>query len=208
MANGKTTTDWGLEQDLLRRLRLLAGSAPWALRITEHKDKPAPVFVVKEHILLGGDLKKNNQTPGKAIIKDRGLLYGQSLRRCLPVIRTIIGNVNDEAGIPLDLQRFLSNGRITFRGNLPLDEEAGPKLSLIFKLQERLGDMDRVELIAWRVERFSCEETAYWLTRATQYGAAANRWAQAGMRLMLGGQPGDKAVLPMLEKLRRYKEEE
>ena len=63
--------------------------------------------------------------------------------------------------------------------------------------------MDRVELIAWRVERFSREEAVYWLTRATQYGQAINRWAQVGMRIMLGGQPGDRAVLDLLEKLRR-----
>jgi hypothetical protein len=43
----------------------------------------------------------------------------------------------------------------------------------------------------------------YWLTRATQYGEAASRWAQAGMRIMLGGQPGDKAIQSMLEKLRK-----
>ena len=64
--------------------------------------------------------------------------------------------------------------------------------------------MDRVELIARRVERFSREEAAYWLTRATQYGAAANRWALAGMRVVLGGQPDDRTISRrMLEKIRR-----
>ena len=62
--------------------------------------------------------------------------------------------------------------------------------------------MDRVELIARRVDRFSREEAAYWLSRVTQYGKSANRWARAGMRLILGGQPGDKAVVKMLEQLR------
>jgi hypothetical protein len=114
-----------------------------------------------------------------------------------------VGNVCDDAGIPLELQRLFHNGRITFRGNLPLDEEAGAKLSLIFKLQERVKDMDRVELIARRVERFSREEAIYWLTRATHYGDAVNRWALAGMRLMLGGQPDDKAISQVLERLRR-----
>lgn len=130
-------------------------------------------------------------------------MYGQALRRCLPALREILSRVNDNAGIPLELHRFVGNGRLGFRGNLPLDEEAGAKLALIFKLQERVSDLDRVELIAWRVERFSREEAVYWLTRATQYGEAANRWALAGMRLMLGGQPGDAAVREMLEKLRR-----
>lgn len=203
MTNQKSTTDWDLERDFQQRIKPLLVRAPWVLRITEYKDKPAPVFVVKERFSPDEDQKKNDKVTGKKVLKDRGLLYGQPLRRCLPVIRLIIGGVCDDKGIPLDLQRFVDNERIAFRGNLPLDEEAGIKLSLIFKLQERLKEMDRVELIAWRVERFSREEAAYWLSRVTQYGEAANRWAQAGMRIMLGGQPGDQAVLHMLEKLRR-----
>ena len=75
-------------------------------------------------------------------------------------------------------------------------------MALIFKLQERMSDLDRVELIARRVERFTREEAHYWLTRSTQFSPEANRWAQAGMRIMLGGQRGDKAVTEMLEKLR------
>lgn len=192
--------EWELERDFQQRIRYLLQRAPWVLRITEFKDKPAPVLVVKERVTIE---EKNGESGAKRVLKDRGLLYGQSLRRCLPVIRTILSGVCDDAGIPLELQRFLPNGRITFRGNLPLDEEAGVKLALIFKLQERVKEMDRVELIAWRVERFSREEASYWLTRLTQYGNAANRWAQAGMRLMLGGQPGDKEIVNMLEKLRR-----
>jgi len=42
--------------------------------------------------------------------------------------------------------------------NLPLDEEAGAKLGVIFRLQERLTDLDRVEFIARCVARFTCEE--------------------------------------------------
>lgn len=181
--------------------RPLLRRAPWVLRVTEYAAKPAPVLVVKERLSLG-DQESNNSNSPKTILKERGLLYGQPLRRCLPVIRKILSRVCDEAGIPLELQRFISDGRIVFRGNLPLDEEAGAKLSLIFKLREGVKDMDRVELIARRVERFSREEALYWLTRLTQFGEAANRWACAGMRIMLGGQPGDKAVLEMLEKMR------
>jgi hypothetical protein len=83
-----------------------------------------------------------------------------------------------------------------------LDEEAGCKLSLIFRLRERILEMDRVELIARRVQRFTREEAAYWYSRTTNFGEAANRWARAGMRTMLGGQPGDPAVEEMLAELR------
>lgn len=203
MTNKRADSDRDMQNEQLRRMQTLAERAPWVLRVTEHKDKPAPVLVVKERFTPGEDDNKNGKVTGRKVLKERGLLYGQSLRRCLPVIRSIVGNVCDDAGIPLELQRFFNNGRITFRGNLPLDEESGAKLSLIFKLQERVKDMDRVELIAWRVERFSREEAVYWLTRATGYGSAVNRWAQAGMRVMLGGQPDDQAITRMLEKLRR-----
>jgi hypothetical protein len=193
-------------ENFQERIRPLSERAPWILRITEYKDKPVPVLVVKERFPKKEIPKKENgnrPSPTKWVLKTRGMLYGQSFRRCLPVIHVIVANVTDNAGVPLGLQRFLNNGRITYRGNLPLNEEAGAKLALIFKLQERVKEMDRVELIAWRVERFSREEAIYWLTRATQYGEAANRWAQAGMRIILGGQPGDEAIPEILEKLRK-----
>lgn len=203
MNTNKEKIDIALTQDLLTRIKPLLKNAPWILRITEHKDKPAPVILVKGRFTLDGARKNGSKEPGNYIFKELGLLYGQPQRRCLHAVRAIISRVCDEAGIPLELQRFLNNGRITFRGNLPLDEEAGAKLALIFKLRERVQDMDRTELIAWRVERFSREEAIYWLTRATQYNAAVNRWTQAGMRIMLGGQPGDKHIINLLEQLRR-----
>lgn len=203
MTNKKTGIHSNMRNEQLRRIHVLAERAPWVLRVTEHKDKPAPVLVVKERLTPGEEHNQNGSAAGRKVLKERGLLYGQPLRRCLPVIRSIVGNVCDDAGIPLELQRFFNNGSIAFRGNLPLDRESGPKLSLIFKLQERVKDMGRVELIAWRVERFSREEAMYWLTRATGYGNAVNRWALAGMRIMLGGQPGDRAITGLLEKLRR-----
>ncbi|MBA4544188.1 hypothetical protein H1164_15095 [Thermoactinomyces daqus] len=163
--------------------------APWIIRITEHKDKTGAVLVIKQCI------------EGKPVSK--GMLHGQPLRRCLPAIRRIVSHVCDYAGIPLELQKFFNRDRITYRGNLPLDEEAGAKLALIFKLQERVADLDRVELMAWRVERFSREEAIYWFTRATQYGKAASRWALAGMRVMLGGPAGDKETQHMLTQIRK-----
>ncbi|MGI6359096.1 MAG: DUF7680 family protein [Bacillota bacterium] len=195
----KTLTD---RQNLARRLQALCSHSPWVLRITDLKDKPSPVFVVKERCNPNETLQSETKAK-KPYLRDRGLLYGQSLRRCLPVLRQMVSGIIDEDGIPLELQQFLGNGRIEFRGNLPLDDEAGAKLSLLFKLQERVADMDRVELIAWRVERFSREEAHYWLTRAVLFGDAGSRWARSGMRIMLGGQPGDKTIQRMLTKLRK-----
>src|SRR5207302_6975563 len=93
----------------------------------------------------------------KVILEERGLIYGDAQRRCLPVLREIVARVQDSHQVALELQRLLPLDRIEFRGNLPLDDEAGCKLALIFKLQERVKDLDRVELIARRVERFTRE---------------------------------------------------
>jgi len=199
----KKVKEWSLDYDLLHRIGPLSGQFPWVLRVTEHKDKPVPVLVVKERTTSADDAGQGAQSRNKKVLRDRGFLYGQALRRCLPVVRLIVAGVSDKAGVPLELPRFLTEGRIAFRGNLPLDEEAGAKLALLFKLQERVGDMDRVELMAWRVERFSREEAVYWMSRTSQFGEPANRWAQAGMRMMLGGQPGDRAATDMLEKIRK-----
>nr|WP_242549227.1 hypothetical protein [Alicyclobacillus mali (ex Roth et al. 2021)] len=119
------------------------------------------------------------------------------------MLRLILAEVKDGLGIPLELQQFVADQRVSFRGNLPLDAEAGEKLALLFKLQERVTDMDRVELMAWRIERCTAEEAGYWWSRITQFNEAANRWAQAGLRLLLGGQPGDPAVIEMLQEIRR-----
>lgn len=198
-----TTKRLGLEDDYKKRIWPLVPEAPWLLRVTEHKGKPVPVVIVKERVHAEEISENGANGAGRRSLRDMGLIYGASLRRCLPVIRSILNRVNDPLGVPLELERFIPNGRIDFRGNLPLDVGAGSKLALIFKLQERVFDLDRVELIARRVERFSREEAQYWLTRMTQFSPEANRWAQAGLRIMLGGQPGDQAVKRMLERLQQ-----
>lgn len=186
-----------------KNVRKQLKKAPWVLRVTEHNDKPIPVFLTKQRILPDQRSDADDLIAPRSILLERGLLYGPSQLRCLPIIRTILTRVSDPAGIPLELNQFLNGKRISFRGNLPLDEEAGCKLALLFKLQERVKALDRVELIARRVDRFTREEAAYWYSRMTSFGHAANRWAMAGMKIMLSGQPGDPNVPTMLEELQQ-----
>ncbi|MFO7839097.1 MAG: hypothetical protein R6X08_06340, partial [Desulfosalsimonadaceae bacterium] len=68
--------------------------------------------------------------------------------------------------------------------------------------QERIRELDRIELIARRVDRFTREEAGYWHSRITTYGDAANRWAMAGMKIMLAGHPKDPNIEKMLSELR------
>lgn len=190
-----------------RRLAPCMRRAAFVLRITEWKALPVPVLVIKERQGLSQteptsqlSLPLNGQS--RSTLVERGHLAGEALRRCLPIMRCILEQVCDEMGVPAGLQRYLTQEGLKLRLSLPLDEAAGAKLALIFRLQERVHDLDRVELIARRVARFTREEAAYWLSRTTSFGADANRWALSGLRLMLGGQPKDPAVQRMLERLR------
>jgi hypothetical protein len=172
------------------------------LRVTDHQKKPSPVFIIKERILPDQRTDTADLKAPRSILKERGLLYGAQQLRCLPVVRAVVARVCNKAGIPLELHQFLSAKRISFRGNLPLDSEAGCKLALIFRLQERIKEMDRVELLARRIDRFTREEASYWFSRISTFGEAANRWATAGMKIMLAGQPRDPGIEPMLDQLR------
>lgn len=196
-----------LRTDYDRRLAPRWRQAPYVLRLTEWKDLPVPVFVVKER----QGLSQSEQSSQMALprdgrlrhtLVDRGHLAGEPLWRCLPILRSILERVCDNMGVPAGLERYLAQEGLKLRLSLPVDEEAGVKLALIFRLQERVPDLDRVELIARRVMSFTREEAAYWLSRTTSFGPDANRWALSGLRVMLGGQAKDPAVQRLLERLR------
>ena len=182
--------------------------APFVMRITQWKDFPVPVLVIKERQEAGDDEAAAGNSapelaaPRRGTLVERGHLVGDAQRRCLPVLRNIVSGVCDETGTPLEIQRYLTNDGLRLRVNLPLDEEAGAKVALICKLQERVNDLDRVELIARRVERFTREEAAYWLSRMTTFSPDARRWAVAGMRVMLGGHAKDAGVARILDRLK------
>jgi hypothetical protein len=202
MADDKSKTK-GFE--INDRIESMLRTSSWVLRVTEHRDKTPPVIIIKERVMTDTDIsgKPVDVKKGRHLLKDRGALYGSSLRRCIPVLKGILSQVTDKEGIPLELHQIFFGNRISFRGNLPLDEEAGAKLALLIILQKRIADLNRVELIAWRVYRFSREEASYWLTRMTMYGKKANHWAISGMKLILGGQPSDDGVIEMLDKVRK-----
>ena len=203
---GKDKGDVDLVSYYQAHLASLVPKAPYVLRITEWREQPPPVLVIKERreLLEDPNTKKpsNLSAPPKKTLLEVGFLAGEAQRRLLPVLRQIVAKVRDQADIPLELQRFFTKKGLRLRLNLPLDEEAGAKLGLIFKLQLRTKELDRVELLARRLATFSREEAAYWLARTTRFSPEANRWAVSGLRLMLGGQPGDPAVHKMLERLR------
>lgn len=162
------------------QIRIEAARAPWVLKITEQRNLPPPVFIVKKRFYLNA----------RSTLRGNASLYGPQLQRCLPVIRGIASLVCDRKGNLLELHRFFDSGLITFRGNLPLDSNAGSKLALIFGLQKGVEELDRVELIARRVKRFTRDEAAYWYSRISTVGEPAKHWAAVGMQIMLAGPPG------------------
>ena len=107
--------------------------------------------------------------------------------------------MEDIEGIPIDDREALIAAGYDLA-------EIGAKLALLFRLHPRVNSQKRIELMAWRIERFSREETLYWLTKTTMqtYGARSVEWAKSGLRLMLAGQQKDEdEVDRLLEQLRK-----
>lgn len=190
-------TKASLQDHYDRQLKGLVKSAPFVLRITEWKDQPPPILVVKERL----SRDEAEQRRGENWV-ERGFIKGETLRRLQPLIKKACSSVVDASGVPTQVDRFLTQEGLRQRVTLPLDEEAGAKLALIFRLQERLPDGERAELLTRRVLLFSREEALYWLSRITDFGPDANRWAVSGLRLFLAGQPNDEGVARLLESLR------
>ena len=107
---GKAT----LAQDYAGRIVPLIRQAPWVLRVTEHRDRTGPVLVIKERISAEDRDDAAQLTAPRSVTRERGVLHGEPQRRCLPIIRKMIGRVQDQHGIPLELHRFLEGARLTF----------------------------------------------------------------------------------------------
>ncbi|HEH8515162.1 TPA: hypothetical protein SH236_001395 [Pseudomonas aeruginosa] len=185
-----------------QRLKNRWRKAPFVLRFTEWKDITGTVIVIKERV--SSETRAEERNPQQlGNLQDRGHLYGENLKCLTPLLKRMVEGVCDEAGVPMELQRFFNKDGLKLRDNLPLDEESGAKLALLFRLQERLHNPERIELLARRIMRFSREEAAYWLARTTSYGVDANRWAISGLRIMLTGTSNkDDGIQRMLDKLR------
>ena len=103
------------------------------------------------------------------------------------------------------LQELLDD-KMEYRGHIPLSEATGAKLALLFKLHPRVRSQERIELMAWRIGRFTREEALYWVGKVTisAYGQRGVEWAKSGLRLLLAGQQKDiKAIREMLDKVRK-----
>lgn len=178
-------------------MKSMLKTAPWILRIAEQKKYTGPVLEICE---------RRATEAGKTKLWEYGRIFNGNFRTCKVAIRYMMSQVTDNAGRPLGLQEFIDS-KVAYRGQIPLDEVTGAKLALLFKLHGQVRSPERIELMAWRIERFSREETMYWLSKVSVesfYGKRGIEWAKSGLRLMLAGQQKDgKEVQRLLEALRK-----
>jgi len=180
-----------------------AKRAPYLLRMTRRSDLPPPLLIVKERTAPEDRDDIQGLTNPRAKHVERGSLHGEGVRACLPVLKRILEGVKDDQGIPLGLERFMSaHGLQETDRNLPLDEAAGARLALFFRLQSKVKDVDRIELIGRRIAMLSREEAVYWLANVTTADPALRSWAVSGLRLILCGDSGDKRLPLVLERMR------
>ena len=183
------------------QIRSMINTSPYVLRVTERKGYNIPVLEICER----NNIENENTGKKTSRLKELGLIHGNNLRACQAAICYMVNHMVDNDGRPFDIPSLL-RGSIPFRGNIPLDTEAGSKLALLLRLQGQVRDSARAELMAWRIERFTQEEAMYWLARAIVpiYGARSLEWNKSGLRIMLAGQQKDEdAVDELLAKLRK-----
>ena len=202
MAGKKATTQQNTEKELAR-FQAMARKAPFVLRLTRISAMEPPVLVVKERILPEDRDDTEGLTNPRAKTVERGTLHGEAVRACLPILRRIVAQVKDDQDISLGLERFMNQeGLRRSDVNFPLDETAGARLALFFRLQAKIQDISRIELLGRRVMLFSREEAVYWLSNITASSATFRSWAVSGLRTMLCGESGDKRIGEALERIR------
>ncbi len=159
-------------------------TSPWILRVSEQKKYTGPVLTVCERSI---------SPRGRKCLVEHGFMHNGKLRFCKDAIRTMLSRVANDSGELLELHTLIDD-KIAFRGRMPLDDTTGAKLALLFLLQSAIPDMERVEMMAWRIERFTREESMYWVSKITvpTYGEKSISWAKTGLRAMLAGRAEDK----------------
>ena len=184
------------QMETVRNMEKMVKTAPWVLRVTESKKVSGPVLVISE---------RYTSETGNTRLREYGRIYNGDLRACRNAIHYMMSQVCDDLGRPLGIQELIDD-KMAFRGNIPLDRTVGTKIALLFKLHPQIRNSSRVELLAWRIERFTFEESMYWLGKVSvpTYGKRSVEWAKSGLRMMLAGQNKDqKEIDELLDKLRK-----
>lgn len=184
------------QNEVVDNMQASLKESPWILRVTERKGYTGPLLEICERLTMDG---------GTTRLKEYGRIYNGTLRTCKLAIRYMMSQELDQMGRPAGLHELIDD-KIEYRGQIPLRDEIGAKLALLFKLHPKVRSQERIELMAWRIERFTREEALYWVSKVSipVYGQRGIEWAKSGLRLMLAGQQKDEeAVSELLVKLRK-----
>jgi len=131
----------------------------------------------------------NNQTI-KMIYNSQvmGVMDSATYRVCKQSLKHYLSRETDQAGIPLEYHKHITDAFPTFSITFPNDySEACSKLALFFRLQKGVHDVNKIALMAQRIENFTREEAAYWLSRTLHGTDEHKKWAVKGLRIMLAG---------------------
>ena len=184
------------QEEIVQRMQASIREAPWILRVSEQKKFTGPILEVCE---------RQSTDSGKTKLKEYGRIYNGTLRTCKSAICHMLSYELDSMGRAAGLQELLDD-KMEYRGHIPLSDATGAKLALLFKLHPRVRSQERIELMAWRIGRFTREEALYWVGKVTisAYGQRGVEWAKSGLRLLLAGQQKDmNAVREILDKVRK-----
>lgn len=184
------------QNEVISNMQPSLKDSSWILRVTERKDYTGPLLEICE---------RQNTDSGTTRLKEYGRIYNGSLRTCKRAIRYMLSQELDQMGRSAGLQELIDD-KIEYRGQIPLRDEIGAKLALLFKLHPQVRSQERIELMAWRIERFTREEALYWVGKVSipVYGTRGIEWAKSGLRLMLAGQQKDEeTVRKLLDELRK-----
>ncbi|MBA4544557.1 hypothetical protein H1164_17140 [Thermoactinomyces daqus] len=132
--------------------------------------------------------------------KKEAILGGKALNRCFRIVSHWLHTqvLCPKTGAELNLHQSLRN--VPKRGRtIILSEESWRRIALLAKVSKGMVDMNRVELIALRINRMTHEEVTYlYLCRCD------DDWGIKGLRIMLAGDGTDKEkVKEMLSKYRK-----
>ena len=184
------------QNEVIQNMQPFLKEAPWILRVSEWKIYTGPMLEICE---------RQHTDSGKTRLKEYGRIANGTLRTCKRAICYMLSQELDQMGRSAGLQELVDD-RIEYRGHIPLHDEIGAKLALLFKLHPQVRSQERIELMAWRIERFTREEALYWVGKVSipVYGQRGIEWAKSGLRLMLAGQQKDEETIrELLDKLRK-----
>lgn len=159
-----------------------------------HGQNPRYAIVAKQNSLILKEDGKNVETLGE-----------KQFNRCFRIIsywlQTLV--ICPKTGAPLNLHQKLQNLPKQRGRKIDISRDAWIRIALLAKLVKGMTDMNRVELIALRINRFSYEECSYWYSRVAHLSPKMCEWSIKGLRIMLAGDGSDReAVQEMLADLR------